>query len=86
MLFQPQLTHMYIALWTVDVNVPNPYYGPYSGEPEYVKEAQQRFKRFDTEKEVSDFVIGNQKLQDVRYYLVSKEIFPKLNVTVNVDI
>ena len=78
---------MYIALWTVEVNVPNPYWDINSSrlEPEYTKDAQQRFKRFDTEKEVADFVVGNQKLQDIHYYLVAKEIFPKLNVTVNID-
>ena len=78
---------MYIALWTVEVNVPNPYYGPDSSrfEPEYIKDVQQRFKRFDTEKEVADFVIGTQKLRDINYYLVAKEIFPRLNVTVNID-
>ena len=78
---------MYIATWTVYVNVPNPYYEPGSTriESEYIKEVQQRFKRFDTEKEVEDFVIGTQNLRDARYYLVAKEIFPKLNVTVSVD-
>ena len=53
---------MYIATWTVYVNVPNPYWDHNSSrlEPEYTKDVQQRFKRFDTEKEVTDFVVGNQ--------------------------
>ena len=78
---------MYIALWTVEENVPNPYWDHNSSrlEPEYTKDVQQRFKRFDTEKEVTDFVIRTKDLRDVRYYLVAKEIFPKLNVTVSVD-
>ena len=78
---------MYIATWTVYENVPNPYWDHNSSrlEPEYTKDVQQRFKRFDTEKEVTDFVIGTKNLRDVRYYLVDKEIFPKLNVTVSVD-
>ena len=78
---------MYIALWTVDVNVPNPYYGPDTArsESQYIKESQQRFKRFNDKEELIEFVIANQK-QIVGYYLVDKEVFPKLDVVVSIDI
>ena len=78
---------MYIALWTVEVTVPNPYYGPDSSrfEPAQIQETQQRFKRFDTKEQLADFVIGNQKLA-VNYYLVAKEVCPKIDITVSVDI
>ena len=79
---------MYIAIWTVEVTVPNPYYEPSGGygiEPAQIQETQQRFKRFDTKEQLADFVIANQKLA-VNYYLVAKEVCPKIDITVNVDI
>ena len=78
---------MYIAIWTVEVNVPNPYWDHNSSrlEPEYIKDVQQRFKRFDTKEQLADFVIANQELA-VNYYLVAKEVCPKIDITVNVDI
>ena len=78
---------MYIATWTVYENVPNPYWDHNSSrlEPEYTKDVQQRFKRFDTKEQLADFVIANQKLA-VNYYLVAKEVCPKIDITVNVDI
>ena len=77
---------MYIALWIVDVMVPNPYYTDSNRyESSQVKETQQRFKRFESKEELVEFVIANQKLT-VNYYLVDKEVFPKLDVVVSVDI
>lgn len=78
---------MYIALWTVDVTVPKPYFGPHSTrhEPAQINETKQKFKKFNSKKELIEFVVANQKL-NINYYLVDKEIFPKLDVVVSIDI
>ena len=78
---------MYIALWTEEVWVDNPYYTAHSTciEPAKIKETRQRSATFATKGSFYEFVIKNQSNKTILYF-EAEQVYPVVKTTVEVSV
>ena len=75
----------YIVTWTEKFQAYNNYYSPGNRniEPEYYTSSRNCYEALSDDKELEAFVLrNNSSISDVRYFLLDKEIYPKLQVSV----
>ncbi len=80
---------MYIALWTEERLVPNPYYdSTYPNvEKAEIKQEFQHWKMFGTDKELIDFLTRMENTStSVMYYHTVSRVYPSLEKTVKLKV
>lgn len=78
----------YIVTWEEKSTQYNPYYSNSNRhiEPEYLDTTVDCYKYLSTDKELEEFVLSakTSNKKNIRYYILDKEIYPKLQITMQI--
>jgi hypothetical protein len=78
----------YIVTWSENSTQINPYYSSNNRhiESEYMDTTVERNKYLANDKELEEFVISTKtsNMKNIRYHILDKEIYPKLQITMQI--